>query len=245
MKCFIDKLDSFIRRLRWKAHFFDTQPDDDYDQNENFGFKSELCPPQHEGLNAFEADLYELARSILFKKVQNSFLSKLSQDVKSIAGCTSLSVPADKTTNLYKVGITDCIKLLHDNVTANYQITDTNNVKQINLDAKNIAKTLKLDNKIEKLAKKEVFLTPKDHKPNFYNNPKCRLTNLTKSEIGIISKKLLDRINSSIRSSTGLMQWRNSSAVISWFQKIPRKDVQIPEVWHRRLLSTHPSQRIY
>ena len=93
------------------------------------------------------------------------------------------------------------------------------------MDAKNIAKTLKLDNTIEKLAKKEAFLTLKDYKPNLYNNPKCRLINLTKSEIGIISKKLLDRIKSSIRSSTGFMQWRNSSAVISWFQKIPRKDM--------------------
>ena len=225
MKCFIDKLDSFKHQLRWKAHFFDSQPDDDYNQNENFGFKSELCPPQHEGLNAFEADLYELARSIQFKKVHNSFLSKLSQDVKCIAGCTSLLVPADKTTNLYKVGITDNKKLLHDNVTANYQITDANNVKQINLDAENIAKTLKLNYRIKILAKKETFLTIKDHKPNFYNNPKCHLINPTKSEIGIISKKMLDQINSSIRSSTGLMQWRNSSAVISWFRKIPCKDM--------------------
>ena len=76
----------------------------------------------------------------------------------------------------------------------------------------------------KKLAKKEAFLTLKDHKPNFYNNPKCRLINPTKFEIGIISKKLLGRINFSIRSSTGLMQLRNFSAVISWFQKIPRKD---------------------
>ena len=38
-------------------------------------------------------------------------------------------------------------------------------------------------------------------------------------------QKLFDRINSSIRSITGLMQWRNSSAVISWFQKISCKDM--------------------
>ena len=87
------------------------------------------CPPQHKGLNAFEADLYELARSIQFKKVHNSFLSSSSQDVKLIVDCTSLLVPADKTTNPYKVGITDYKKLLHDNVTANYQITDANNRK--------------------------------------------------------------------------------------------------------------------
>ena len=112
---------SFKHRLCWKAHFFDWQPDDDYNQNEKFEFKSELCPPQHEGLNAFEANLYELARSIQFKKVHNTFLSKLSQDVKRIAGCTSLWVPADKTINLYKVGITDYKKLLHDNVIVSFK----------------------------------------------------------------------------------------------------------------------------
>ena len=100
MKCLNDKLDSFIHRLRWKAHFFDTQPDNDYIHKENFRFKSEQCPPQHKGLNAFEAARYELTRSIQFKEVNNYFLSKLSQDVKRIAGCTLLIIPADKTTNL-------------------------------------------------------------------------------------------------------------------------------------------------
>ena len=57
-----------------------------------------------------------------------------------------------------------------------YQITDAGNVKQINLDAKNTANTLKLD-KIEKMAEKEAFLTLQDHTPNFYNNPKCRPIN--------------------------------------------------------------------
>ena len=171
MKCLIDKLDSFTRQIRWKALFFNTQPDNDYNQNKNFGFQSEHCPPQHEGLRAFEADLYELARSIQFNKVHNSFLSKLSQDVKRVAGCTSLIVPADKTTNLYTVGKTDNNKLLHDKVTANYQITDSSNVNQINLDAKNIANTLKLDNRIENLAEKKALLTLKDYKPNFYHNP--------------------------------------------------------------------------
>ena len=90
---------------------------------------------------------------------------------------------------------------------------------QVNLDVN----TLELDNRIEKLTEKEAFLTSKDHKPNLFNNPKC-LINSTKSKIGIVSMKLLDRINFSIRSSSGLVQWRNSSAVFSWFQKIPRKD---------------------
>ena len=40
-----------------------------------------------------------------------------------------------------------------------------------------------------------VYHTPKDHKPNFGSNPKCRLINPTKTEIGKISKQILERIN--------------------------------------------------
>ena len=122
------------------------------------------------------------------------------------------------------MGITDYKKLLHDNITVNCQITDASNVKKINLDAINIANSLKLDNRIEKIAKKETCLPVKDHKPNFYYKLKCRLINPTKSEIVIVSKKLLDGSIFPVRSSTDLMQSLNSSAVIFWFRKIPRKD---------------------
>ena len=76
---------------------------------------------------------------------------------------------------------------------------------------------MKLENRIETLTKKEAFITFKDHKPNFINNPKCRLINPAKSDIGKVNKKLLDAINSEIQKKSGLLHWRNSSAVISWF----------------------------
>ena len=63
----------------------------------------------------------------------------------------------------------------------------------------------------------------KDHKPNFKNKPTCRLINPCKSEIGKISKKILDRINSKIRKSVKLNQWRSTQDVISWFNSIDDK----------------------
>ena len=83
---------------------------------------------------------------------------------------------------------------------------------------------MKLENRIETLTKKEAFIIFKDHKPNFINNPKCRLINPAKSNIGKVSKKLLDAINSEIRRKSGLLQWRNSSAVISWFRNFSNKN---------------------
>ena len=67
---------------------------------------------------------------------------------------------------------------------------------------KQIAKNLNLDKRIDALAAKSAFITLKDHKPNFANNPTCRLINLSKSEIGIVSKKILQRVNAKIVSTT-------------------------------------------
>ena len=66
-------------------------------------------------------------------------------------------------------------------------------------------------------------MTGKDHEDGFQSNPKCRLINPAKSEIGKISKKILDNINSELRKKTELIQWRNTSEVINWFKEIDNK----------------------
>ena len=66
-------------------------------------------------------------------------------------------------------------------------------------------------------------MTLKDHKVNFQNDPKCRLINPAKSEIGIISKHYLELINSKIREKIQVNQWRNTKSVIEWFKAIKNK----------------------
>ena len=73
------------------------------------------------------------------------------------------------------------------------------------------------------LRAKSAFITLKDHKPNFANNPTCRLINPSKSEIGIVSKKILQRVNAKIVSATHLNQWKNTDSVLTLFNKIPNK----------------------
>ena len=52
---------------------------------------------------------------------------------------------------------------------------------------------------------------------NFQINPKCRLLNPAKSEIGIISKHYIEKINSNIRKTTNMNQWQNAQAVpLDW-----------------------------
>ena len=43
------------------------------------------------------------------------------------------------------------------------------------------------------------FITLKDHKPNFLNNPKVRLLHPAKNKLGRISKSILDKLNTSLR----------------------------------------------
>ena len=50
------------------------------------------------------------------------------------------------------------------------------------------------------------FLTLKDHKGNFSNNPAVRLINLAKNELGHISKTILDEANKNIREAMDLNQ---------------------------------------
>ena len=77
-----------------------------------------------------------------------------------------------------------------------------------------------MDERIEQYNQNQSFITLKYHKENFQNNPKCRLINLAKSEIKIVSKHYIDQINKSIKEKLNVNQWRNTQAVITWFKNI-------------------------
>ena len=168
LKNLIFKLESFIKRIRWKAYFFD-KPDkiDDAATVNNFGFKSVLTPPKNEHLNAFEEDLYELVRNIEFKRVNTVFQNQLNKDINMINKDPLLFIPADKSNNLYKVSKDTYSKLLQDNITKSYKKSNVILINNINEEAKVIAAELKLDDRIEQFNQREAFVTLKDHKVNF------------------------------------------------------------------------------
>ena len=99
----------------------------------------------------------------------------------------------------------------------------SNKVNNITEDTKTIADSLDITDWMTTMAKNEAFITNKVHKSNFENNPKCRLINPAKSELGRISKAYLDEINTKIRTLTRVNQWRNTSTVIDWFKNITDK----------------------
>ena len=96
--------------------------------------------------------------------------------------------------------------------------------KSINLEAKEIAAGVKLDDRIEYIAKAPLYITLlKDHKDNFRSPHPCRLINPSKSEIGEISKSILENINRNLVKFLQVNQWRNSESVIKWCYSIENK----------------------
>ena len=99
----IFNLKSFIKRIRWKAFFYEKSKIASETIVDKFGFKSVRTPPKNEHLNAFESDLYDMVRNIEYKRVSSEFQSNLSKDIKHINEDPLLFIPADKTNNLGKL----------------------------------------------------------------------------------------------------------------------------------------------
>ena len=115
---------------------------------------------------------------------------------------------------VYKMDMDNYNKLLRENITKKYKKAPANATDEINQDAKSVAAPLPVADRMDVIASKNAFITLKDHTDNFASNPKCKLINPAKTEIGIISKKYLENINQQVGKSTALNQWRNTNAVI-------------------------------
>ena len=74
-----------------------------------------------------------------------------------------------------------------------------------------------------KLEKGHIYVPLTKGLPTIFISCFCCLINTMKSEIGIVSKKILNKINNNIRSKTNLVQWKNSFEVIDWLNKIKNK----------------------
>ena len=89
---------------------------------------------------------------------------------------TRVIVGADKTSNFYKVEPKDYKELFKKNVESEYKKETSRNVKNVDKAHKNIAKKLEIEDRVYKTMERECFITIKDHKNDFRNNPKCKET---------------------------------------------------------------------
>ena len=175
-------------------------------------------PPPIDELKDFEDDMLKMIQSVKFKQVNNPFLNNLKEDTDSIQTEPKLLIAADKTTNFYKLEPSEYNDLLEKNITKSYKKAQPETTQAIHKQNKSIATKLGIDDRVDTTANKDAFIILKDHKPNFPNKPTCRLINPTKSEIGKVSKGILDRINSNITKTRNFNQWKNTASVINWFK---------------------------
>ena len=218
----IEKVESVLKRMRWKAHFF-LKGEKSQEKTNYFGLPSNKTPPTILELKAFEEDVLKIIENIKFRDTKNNFQETLASDLKKINTSENTFVFADKTRNIYETSLETYNKLLHDNITKTYKRGSEDNISEIDSELKHIADNLSIGNRIECMKKREAFISLKDHKENFENNPKCRLINPAKSDSGKISKLILDKINTQLRTILNANQWRNTQNVIDWFGNIEEK----------------------
>ena len=60
LKALIDKVENLLRRMRWKAFFFDNP--EEAANNNNFGLSSDCTPPKSTLLTPFENDMFDLIK---------------------------------------------------------------------------------------------------------------------------------------------------------------------------------------
>lgn len=149
LKSPIEKVESINKRRRWKAHFHGNNSDErnqsthdadaDSETDDKYGFKSRKCPPQHEDLDRFQADLMDMVNNIRFRKTQDKFQTQLNKDIQRIKSSTKAFIPANKTTSLYELDKTQHKKLIQNSITTTYKKASKGIIHSINQEAKAIA----------------------------------------------------------------------------------------------------------
>ena len=113
----MEKIESVIKRMRWKAYFYLNKETQEKQQKNTFGFKSRHHPPQCNLLEEFEKDVFDIIKSIKFRKVRNKFQEELKEDLSKIRKSRNMFVFADKTNNVYEMKSEDLEKLIVENIT--------------------------------------------------------------------------------------------------------------------------------
>ena len=175
---------------------------------------------EHDLLKPFERDMYNLIGNIEILKVSDPAACEMNDEVAKINSSNKVIVNADKTGNKYDMTASDYKQLMHDNLTQDYKLDNSNKLAEINEDTKKHARSLQIVDRMERHSESNAFLTIKDHKPEFPNTIKCRIINPASNNLGKVSKRVLDKINTKCRAASSVSQWRSPEDVLNWFSQV-------------------------
>ena len=192
-------------------------------EKETFGFRTIKAPPKVPELEQLGIRLEAMIRNVEFRYFDNNFQTKLRADKERIAKQESVIVSADKTANNYLLKKEQYSNLLEKDIRKSYRKAADKDIEETVKEQQKIVSDLELEDRVFATTERNSYVTLKDHKDHFEEDPKVRLINPSKPEIGKISKKILSRIVQKIREKTNLKSWKNSDSVIDWFKNISNK----------------------
>jgi len=195
-----------------------------------FGFRSGYAPPPinrknygeyFEDIKKFVASQYEIPRKVKFKHATNKDQAEMKEILERVNKTDKLIISADKTRNHYLMDPDEYQKKLLEEITSEYKKAPKDELKKVNSEHAKIAAELKLDDRMEIYRQNECFLTIKDHKEGFNEGVvKCRLINPAKSDLGVVSKQILEKKINQIMEKTGLNSWQSTGEALCWFENL-------------------------
>ena len=90
----------------------------------------------------------------------------------------------------------------------------------MNKDTGKFASKLQIVDRLGEIEKKGAYILFKDNKQNFQDKKQTRQINPTKTELGLVSKDLIQRFTSRLLRSPKYNLWKNSMDTIDWFKNI-------------------------
>ena len=131
---------------------------------------------------------------------------------------------ADKTNNMYRLSRDWYNMLLNNSITSTYKKWNNKIEQKVNTSGRNILKDKEVLQHMDINGESNCFITLKDDKENFQNNPLVQLINPAKNELRRLSKFIiLGIMNKELRHNFSLNQWKNTEDVIDWFNSIGKK----------------------
>ena len=190
-------------------------------KDEHHGLKSRRTPPHIPELKDIESDLASLIQGTKFKKTINTFQQVLKNDIRNISSSKDIIVAADKTRNMYIMSQDKYDKLASNRNTQNNRKGENNISYAMATECKNLSRKHNIENHLHYAKSCDHQIN--GHKENLTNDNKCRLINPTKTEIGKVSKNIVDKMNASIRCKADANQRRSTKEVIRWFNNLENK----------------------
>ena len=132
-------------------------------------------------------------------------------------------VNADKTTNHYSINTEGYNEVKKKAIEKDFKKATPGEVNEVIKEQQDIVKKLEIEDRVFHTPPQASYFQVKDHKPNFQNSHANRIINPNKPQIGKVSKQILSEVVEDIKEKTKVNLWKNTDAVIKWFENLQHK----------------------